>query len=258
MITVAVANQKGGVGKTTTAVTLAHALATRGRSVLLADLDPQGHVAYSLGLDPEPALYRLLVDGAPLATVTTSARPGLDAVLGDRQTETAKRIISAGEFSEFAITEALEGAAYEVCFLDLAPSLDVLHVAALVAADFAIIPTKLDALATFGVRDLLRTVKRVTQAGYPLGRGFCVLPCFFDRQTKETAAQLKELVTAFKAANIWPPIPQDTKAREATAYGLTLWEYAPTTPALLGYQKNGHRVGGYVAAVDRLLGVLSG
>jgi chromosome partitioning protein len=257
MTTIAIANQKGGTAKTTTAVTLAHALAIRGYSILLADLDVQGHVAFSLGLDKAPDIYRLLVEGEALADVITSeARPRLDVILGDKTTEAAKRYVTTLNFRERVLIEALAPAEYDVILLDLAPSLDVLHVAALLVSDFVIVPSKLDALAIDGVNEILRSIAEVTQAGHNL-KGYSILPTFFDRTTKETMEQLQSLVKTFPA-NVWPPIPQDTKVREAAAFGKTLWEYSPKSPAAIGYQANSKRIGGYVSALDRLVEVIDG
>jgi chromosome partitioning protein len=254
---IAVANQKGGVGKTTTAVTVAAALAERGRRVLLFDLDPQGHVAFSLGLAKAPDFYRLIVDSESLPNVVTRARPGLDVVIGDKRTEAAKRFVTTLDFREGVIRDVLIGAAgYDLAILDLAPSVDVLHVAALVAADFVLIPSRLDALAIDGVNEILRSIAEISRQGHRL-TGWAIVPTFFDRVTRETMQQLQDLVKAFPK-NVWPPIPQDTRAREAAAYGQTLWEYAPTAPALVGYEQKDKRIGGYITTVDRLENVIDG
>ncbi len=255
MITLAIANQKGGVGKTTTAVTLAHGLARQGYNTLLVDLDPQGHVAFALGLDKSPGLHNLIVNGN---TTATPARDNLDIIASDKNTEQAKRVLTSMNYREYVLQDRLEAARnYDLVILDMAPSLDVLHVAALVAADLLVIPTKLDALAVDGVNEILRSYGEIARHGNKQAH-FYVLPTFFERTTKETKEQLTALVTAF-GANVWPPIPQDTKARECTAYGKTLWEYAPTTHALTGHP-NGQpskRVGGYVQTLARLLEVIS-
>lgn len=251
----AVANQKGGVGKTTTAVTLAAGLALQGVNTLLVDLDPQGHAAYSLGLEKAPGLYRFLVDSARLADVVTPAGRDLDVLPSDKSTEAAKRYITTLNFRERVISDALKRATdYKAIFLDLAPSLDVLHVAALVAADFAIIPTRLDSLAIDGVNEVIGTLAEIAAGGHPLA-GFAIVPTMFDRVTKETAQQLTDLAAAFPD-NIWPPIPQDTKVREAPAYGQPLWTYAPGTAALVGYQSSNGRIGGYAAVLDYLMRIL--
>ena len=255
---VCVANQKGGVGKSTSAVTIGHGLALReGQRVLIVDLDPQGHVAFGLGLDKAPGMHRLIVEQQPLAEVVVKARDNLDAVLSDKSTEGVKRYVTTLNFRERVLANVLEDSDYDVIFLDTAPSLDVLHVAALVASDWVIIPTKLDALAVDGVNEILRSLGEITQSGHSVG-GYSILPTFFERTTKETMIQLKEVATTF-GRQVWPPIPQDTKAREAAAYGKTLLEYSPKSPAVQGYRNNGEQyVGGYAEVIDRMLEVIRG
>lgn len=237
------ANQKGGVAKSTSAVTIGHGLAKSGRRVLIIDLDAQGHVALSLGLEKTNGLYRLLVEGEPIQSIAVNARPNLDIIPSDKTTESVKRYVTTLNFRELVLTRALKGAPYDVILLDTPPSIDVLHVAALVASDWVLIPTRLDALAVDGVNEILRSMAEV-ESSHPF-EGYAIIPTFFDRTTKETTTQLRDLVEAFGKI-VWPPIPQDTKAREAVAYGQTLWEYSPDSPAVTGYQIDGKRVGGYL------------
>jgi chromosome partitioning protein len=255
---VCVANQKGGVGKTTTAVTLGHGLARRNLRVLLVDLDPQGHVAFGLGLNKAPGLHRLIIEQKPLDEVVVSTRSNLEAVLSDKSTEGVKRYVTTLNFRERVLLKTLEHTRYDLIVIDTAPSLDVLHVAALVASNWVIIPTKLDALAVDGVNEILRSIAEITQSGYPLD-GYCILPTFFERTTKETMVQLKEVATVF-GRHVWPPIPQDTKAREAAAYGKTLLEYSPHSPVVRGYQngKSNDYVGGYAEVIERMMEVIHG
>jgi len=250
---VAVANQKGGVGKTTTAVTLAHGLARLSKRVLLVDLDVQGHVAYSLGMMKTPGLYRLIVLGTPVRELLCQARPNLWILPSDKQTEAAKRTLTSMNFRERVLTNALQQVCddYDVILIDCAPSLDVLHVAALVAADLLLVPTRLDHLAIDGVNEILRSLAEVHSAG--LGAQFFgVLPTFYDRVTRETTEQLKALVNVF-GDKVLPPIPVDTKFREAPLYGQTIWEYAPDSHGVQGIlSMKETRLGGYAALVERI------
>ncbi len=251
MAVITVANQKGGVGKTTTAVTLAHGLAREGYHILIVDLDPQGHIAFSLGLEKTPGLYRLIVEEAPLREVVVKARQNLDILPGNKRTEAAKRFVTTMDFREKVLINCLREANYDLIFLDTAPSLDVLHIAALAASDWVIIPTKLDAMAVDGVKEILHSMAGVTRQGHHF-QGYTILPTFFDRTTRETAFQLDQMVTAFRH-RVWPPIPRDTRAREASAYGQTLWEYTPDSSSVRGHLSSDNRyVGGYADVLERV------
>jgi chromosome partitioning protein len=251
---IAFANQKGGVGKTTTAVTLAAGLALQGYKTLLVDLDPQGHVAFCLGLEKNPGLYRLIVMEEPLHKILIQARPNLDVLASDKRTEKVKRHITLSDFREGILADILRSTAYHVILIDMAPSMDVLHVNGLVASDWVVIPTRLDALAVDGVKEILLTMGEVGQRGHPF-QGYSILPTFFDRTTRETLAQFQDVARTF-GGRVWPPIPQDTRVREASAYGKTLWEYSPDSPAILGYLEGKQRLGGYKQTLDRIREVI--
>lgn len=259
MITIAFANQKGGVGKTTTAVTLGHALAIYGLRTLIVDTDPQGHVALSLCLDKAPMLYHWLVNDDPIQRCMVSARPNLWIVPGDKSTEKAKRYITSMDFRENVISSRLESCAelFDVMLIDMAPSLDVLHIAALVACDWMIVPTRLDHLAVDGVNEVLRTFAEISFHHGNSVKGFSIIPTFYDRTTNETGVQLASLYRAY-GNKVLPPIPVDTKAREAAAYGKTLYEYAPNSAALIGYNHGSVHgsVGSYNQVIDRMIPLL--
>jgi len=268
---ITVANQKGGVGKTTTALTIAHALALKGYKVLVVDLDSQGNVAEALGMEPYPGTFQMLVEQKPLEEVALSTdRDGLYIVPGDNSTAVAKQMLASQGFAEFVLQRALRGTPgkqapaedYDLVFLDLAPSLDILHIASIVASDYMLVPVKLDHLALVGVRLSAHTMDEVREKLLSLGAPFdCkllgVLPTFYERQTKESQRNLELLQEAFGDL-VMPVIPTDTKLREAPAHGKTIWEYAPASRGVLGVRVNSHTIGGYRRAAlwveERVLG----
>jgi chromosome partitioning protein len=244
MITVAVANQKGGVGKTSTVANLGHGAALAGKRVLIVDTDPQGNIADSFGQPAGNELAAWLVDGGLFPVRPRPELPELWVIRSDKRTVGVKSALAAKGFAEYSIREAIEGlgGGFDLILLDCAPSIDVLQAAALVASDYLIIPTRLDQFSVKGVRDILTTLAAVHKrgAGCQLAG---VLPTFYERTTNESANQLAVLAGAFAGA-VWAPIPQDVNVRYSHTAGQTLWEYAPTSRAL---------VDGYALALERLM-----
>lgn len=262
MKTFAISNQKGGVGKTTSAVTLAHGLARRGGRVLLVDLDAQGNVADSLGLEAGHELADLLTPVLPKQLsecLMPSGREHLDVLRSDKSTAALKIALAGVNFREYALADVLEQGKrlYDVAILDCAPSVDLLHTAALVAADWLLIPTRLDQMAVKGVRDVLESLGEL----HRLDRSHCkfggVIPTFYDRQTNETQLQLENLVRQFTKF-VLPPVPGDAVCRAASRVGKTLYEHAPACRALIGVLANGNnkRMGGYEQVLTRLEALL--
>lgn len=249
---IAVINQKGGVGKTSLVVTLAHILSRAGSRTLIVDLDPQGNVAEMFGLPCYPGLHEIVIQSNYVDGVHVSGRKNLDLIGGDHRTVEVKNYLQSRPFGEMALKEALEPlSAYEFIFLDLAPSIDILQVAALSACTHFLIPVQLDALAVSGASRVLNTANSLLELGRLEGQLLGVVPTFWDRTTNESAVQLKILVEMYDHL-VWPPVPRDTKMREATANGLTILEYAPDARALIGTSASGKSIGGYLAVARRL------
>jgi chromosome partitioning protein len=248
----AILNQKGGVGKTTTAVTLASGLARMGCRVLLIDLDTQGNVADSLGLSPGDDLRRLLSPDLRCSleqAITPSRLDHLDIIRSDKSTTALKQTLAGVTLREYVLADVLQDSGYDVIALDCAPSVDLLHFAALVAADYLLIPTRLDKLAINGVRDALQTLAALKRISHCQVAG--ILPTFYERVTLESHEQLVHLAQTFGRL-VLPPIPQDTQCRVASRYGKTLWEHEPNAKALIGYDQGGKHIGGYIQVLERV------
>jgi len=257
--TLAIVNQKGGVAKTTTAVTVAAGLAREGFRVLLVDLDAQGNVSDALGLAKQGGLYELLF-GVVERAVVRSREERLTVVPSDHSTVEVKARLTGMSFREYKLQQALERAdsstgPYDVCVLDTAPGVDVLQVGALVACTHFIIPVALEHLAVVGAGDLLASVASLQQVGAFRGRCLGILPTLWEQTTREGRGQLEALVKGYGRL-VWPPVPVDVKAAEAPRAGRTLWEYAPGTRALAGAfvrtDEGEKRVGGYGCVLARL------
>lgn len=243
MTIVAVANQKGGVGKTTTAVTLAHGAALKGWRVLIIDLDPQGNVADALGLPSGNELNELLMGNSSLAHLTWGARPKLEVIRADKQVAQLKLYLTTVDFRERVIAKALRGHPYDLVVLDCAPSVDVLHTAALVAADLLMIPTRMDQFAIKGVAETVTSLAAVRAAGASSCRIGAVIPTMYDRVTRESQEQLINLAGAF-GKQVWPPVMSDVACRVAARAGKTLWE-----------MRRSRALAGYEAGLSRLMDV---
>ena len=236
---IAICSQKGGVGKTTTAVTLAHGLAMRGKRVLLVDCDPQGQVATFLGLRQESGLFDLLVGGRPLADTVRSAdangnkRPNLTVLPGDKRTATAQIVMAAEDFRLEVLADALRGARADYVIFDTAPSASLLQEGALFASAWLVSPCAVDGAAVGGLAGILTTLKALTDHG-----GRCqllaVLPTFFDEVTRESRDTLAELQRNLGDA-VWDPIHRATVLREAASEAVTIFEKAPASRAAQEY-----------------------
>ncbi|MCZ7568803.1 MAG: ParA family protein [Ardenticatenaceae bacterium] len=239
MKTIVIANQKGGVGKTTTAVSLAHGLALRGHATLLVDLDPQGQCATFLGLQPESGIFDLLISRRPLADLTRSAdtdgatRPGLRLLPGDKRTATAQIVLSAEGLPLEAFAQALRCAPVAYVVVDTSPSVGLLQESALYAADWLVAPVATDYPAAEGLAGVLATLSSVERRG-----GACqllaVLPTMHDEVTRESKAALGQLHERFGDL-VLPAIHRATILRECAAEATTIWEKAPTSRAAAEY-----------------------
>ena len=236
----AVANQKGGVGKTTTAVNVAHGLARRSKKVLIVDFDPQGQCATVLGMNPEPGVFNLLIapTGNPHQWVRETGRENLHVLPGDRTTATAQIVLNAEsrDISAVATVIAPFAQEYDYIFFDTAPSAGGLQERAIWASRFVIIPTATEFLSSDGLGQIIGLLDDLKSKKGWSGGLMGVLPTFYDTQTKQSKVAMRSLQEAFTQYCL-PPIRRSTILRECPSGGVTVWEKDPDCMVAGDYQK---------------------
>jgi chromosome partitioning protein len=224
---VCISSNKGGAGKTTTAVHLAAGLALSGHQVLLVDLDKQGHCATFLGRDPTPRLYDLLVKERPLDELIVEVRPRLHLLAGNSETLVAQdfaRLRNAqADLLELAIVRRAVG--YDYILFDTPPQ-GLLQECAVYSADLLVVPVPVDYPGMDGAAQFVQVVDHL-RAREKLGQAAMFLvPMFVDSRTSESRYNLDTLQKRF-GEQVLVPVPVRTRMREAIAEGETIFEYAP-------------------------------
>jgi chromosome partitioning protein len=240
---VAVANQKGGVAKTTTVVNLGAYLAAAGRRVLVVDLDAQANATTSLGVNPRnatPSTYDVLVDDRPTAeAICTTALPGLDLLPAAPDLAGAEVEITQIMARERLLARALAQVAdrYDYILIDDPPSLGLLTVNGLTAAtDGLVIPVQCEYLALEGLSQLLRTVQQVRDVLNSKLHVLGVVLTMYDSRTNLGQQVVQEVRNFFPKECFKTIIPRNVRLSEAPSYGQTIASYAPASSGALAYQ----------------------
>lgn len=234
---IAFTNAKGGVAKTTTCVNIGAGLAREGYRTLIVDLDSQGQVTKSLGVQAGEGLAELVQGDAGLEDVQIQARENLFVIAGGNALSGVKRLISRRDMrSELVLNEALEDLqGYDFVLMDTAPSWDVLNVNCLFYVEELLIPVSMEVLALQGMGEFLDRVDQVQRYREELEiRG--VIPTFYDARVRKSAEILKQLERHFPDT-LCPPIRYNSKLSEAPGYGQHIFEYAKNSNGASDYAR---------------------
>ena len=239
-----VANQKGGVGKTTTTVNIAAAMAQSGLKVLVVDLDPQGNASTALGIDHHaevPSVYDVLIDSTPLADVVTECAsvPGLFCApatidLAGAEIELVSLVARETRLAR-AITTYLQSTDYDYVLIDCPPSLGLLTVNAFVAGSEVFIPIQCEYYALEGLSQLLKNIELIRSHLNPDLRVSTILLTMYDGRTRLSSQVADEVRAHFPDEVLRTSVPRSVRVSEAPSFGETVITYDPSSSGALAY-----------------------
>jgi chromosome partitioning protein len=238
---IAVINQKGGVGKTTTALSLGAYLAKAGHSVLVVDFDPQGNATGGLGLDkhsPDITAYEILFDPATATTAVKETNSDNLYILPSNANLAAAEIDLAGESRrEYRLQAALQNLTFDFILIDCPPALGLLTINALTAADNLLIPVQAEYYALEGLGQLLEVVQRVRGGLNPQLELLGVAVTMFDSRTALAEQVLSEIKKHFAEKVFKTVIPRNVRLAEAPSYGQTILEHDKWSKGARAYKQ---------------------
>lgn len=240
---IAVSNQKGGVGKTTTAINLAAGLSKAGKRVLLVDFDSQGNASQGLSAftsENQPTIYSVLMENVPVKeAIVSSARNGFDILPANLTLAGADlEMDKMGAGKEQLLKHALEPLRtdYDCILIDCPPSLGLLNTNALTAADSVLIPVQCEYYALEGITQLLITIRLVQHTSNPGLKIEGILMTMYDIRTRLSVEVAQEVRQTFGRLVYQTSIPRNVKLSEAPSRGLSIFEYDPKSTGAQKYQ----------------------
>lgn len=243
MMKFVVSNQRGGVGKTTTATTLARCFADRGMKTLLIDTDSQGSVQQILGIKPEYVLYDFLIGQIALRTCVASIHPQIDVLCSDRRTMEAEDVITSRMGREMTFEQAFgpHEHAYDAIVIDVAPSLNLFQTCAMMFTRHVLIPAAMDSLSAAGAASnfqAMDTINRMFKVDPPI-KAIGLLPVIVDRRLQMTDLVLESLegLSARTSTPVFVPVRTDTSVVKCGRQRKFLVDYDSKSKALEDYNK---------------------
>jgi len=245
---VAVANQKGGVAKTTTVHSLGVALAEMGRRVLLVDLDPQASLTWACGIDPDAldrSMHEVLLRRTKAADAIVTAA-GLSLLPSTIDLAGAEMHLLTKTGREYVLRKALDRvvADYDVVLIDCPPSLGILTINGLTAAQEVLIPLQCEALGQRGVGQLMETIDDVRSYTNRDLVVLGVIATMFDGRTKLANQVVEEVRSSYGLDVFDPPVPKAVKVAEAPGHGRSVLEHAPKSRGAVAYRELAERIFG--------------
>jgi len=237
---IAFANQKGGVAKTTTTVSIAAALGERGRRVLAIDLDPQGALTYSLGIDPDAldeTINDVLIRRLPMQKVIQARE--VDLVPANIDLAGAEAVLLAKTGREYALERALREVLpmYDYVLIDCPPSLGILTINGLTAAQEVVIPLLAEALSHRAVGQLIETLGDIRHFTNPDLEVIGLVATMFDGRTRHAREVLADIGSRYGVPLLEPPVRKSIRFAEATQVGRSIVSFAPSHPGAEAYRE---------------------
>lgn len=248
---IGIANEKGGVAKTTSTISLGAVLAELGFKTLLVDLDPQANLSLALGIDPKKVQVssaNILIEQVPAASaIQISGIPGLDLIASTSEMGMAERFLPSRQGYEYLLKNALAQIAdpYDYVILDCPPFLGSVTLNALAAIDLLLIPTQAEFFSVYALRNLMALVRRI-RSQYNQALKYRLLLTMVDRRNKTHRVMSEQLRSTFTSGVMQTVIEVDTKLRESPIAGVPIVQHAPKSRGSLQYRALAQEILEYV------------